>query len=115
LTIIDDKVWIATLSGIRAFDRKTGSALVQLGYHGYLNCKNVLALAGNDKYLWIGTTKGLIRYDYTSSRRLTFGKKEGLPNAHINCLKLEADSLWIGTPAGLTRFIWNRPERDGDY
>ncbi|NQU05162.1 MAG: hypothetical protein HQ568_03645, partial [Calditrichaeota bacterium] len=52
LTIIDDKVWIATLSGIRAFDRKTGSTLVQLGYHGYLNCKNVLALAGNDKYLW---------------------------------------------------------------
>ena len=115
VTIIDDKVWIASNSGVRAVDKKTGSDVVQLGYHGYLNCKDALALAGDNNYLWIGTGSGLIRYDYHSSRRLTYGMKEGLPDDRIQCLTLEADSLWIGTPAGLTRFIWNRPERDGDY
>ncbi|MCF7810568.1 hypothetical protein K9N50_06235 [bacterium] len=113
-TIVDDKIWIASQSGVRSIDLENGTDAAHFGYHGYLECKNATALAGNGKYLWIGTTGGLIRYDHHSSRRLEFGKKEGLPHDLIQSLALEADSLWIGTPAGLTRLIWNRPERDGD-
>lgn len=60
-----------------------------------------LALDQTNK-LWIGTTRGLLRYD-GRSWRVWRDSGSGLPSDRVTALAPSGSALWVGTDAGLVR------------
>ena len=56
-----------------------------------------------DRFLWIGTTQGLVRWDGT---KLRVEAKVG--GASVRALALQGERLWVGTDTGL--FVGERSE-----
>lgn len=66
-------------------------------------------LQENDSVLWIGTTRGLLKYNVHSLRTEVFAesnlKGNGLSDRNIQSLfKDRSNSIWIGTQNGLNRY-----------
>ena len=73
-----------------------------------------------DGILWVGSTRGLFRFDPRSEKSTRYAMREGLPVEEINCLLPDdAGNLWLSTPQGISRFdtaakrFHNYDERDG--
>ena len=64
-----------------------------------------------DKYLWVGTSLGLLRYNVINSSWRKDSIADGLANNSVNDLFIDDDYIWIGTDDGLTQFYWNDPGR----
>jgi sugar lactone lactonase YvrE len=55
-----------------------------------------------DGYLWLGTRRGVVRYDGLSFRLYSPEEVPALPTGSINSLSVDAAGrLWIGTARGL--------------
>ncbi len=57
--------------------------------------------------IWMGTNRGLVRYELATGRSLLFGPMEGLPSADcVTRAMLVEDNadIWLGTVAGLVRY-----------
>ena len=79
----------------------------------------VLSLAVDSRYLWVGTDRGLSRYDKTRGRWNNFTIKDGLAHNHVLAITLDDLQVWIGTRDGVNRYeiptsTWTRyMPRDG--
>jgi ligand-binding sensor domain-containing protein/serine phosphatase RsbU (regulator of sigma subunit) len=59
---------------------------------------NILSVAFNNLYRWLGTDSGLIKTDRVTSKQLVQYKNKGLPVDRINSLySPDGKELWIGT------------------
>lgn len=71
-----------------------------------LECCSVVTIKVSDKYLWVGTDKGL----YVINKRPPFNiirhlsSANGLDHDKINCLDIAAGRVWVGTENGLNYF-----------
>ena len=58
-----------------------------------------------DGYLWMGTSKGLVRFDSVKFVTLRFAKTEEIDEQEIRQLMVAKDgTLWIGSAGGLTSY-----------
>jgi ligand-binding sensor domain-containing protein/AraC-like DNA-binding protein len=58
-----------------------------------------------DGYLWIGTSRGLVRFDGVKFVVQRFAEKEEIYSHEIRCLFVDRQgSLWIGSSVGLTLY-----------
>ena len=79
----------------------------------------VLSLAVDSHYLWVGTDRGLSRYDKAGGRWDNFTVKDGLAHNHVLSIVLDGAHVWIGTRDGVSRYeiptgTWRRyMPRDG--
>ena len=79
----------------------------------------VLSLAVDARYLWVGTDRGLSRYDKAQGRWNNFTVKDGLAHNHVLSIALDEFQVWIGTRDGVSRYeiptsTWTRyMPRDG--
>ncbi len=79
----------------------------------------VLSLAVDSRYLWVGTDRGLSRYDKAQGRWDNFTMKDGLAHNHVLSIALDDLQVWIGTRDGVSRYeidtnTWRRyMPRDG--
>jgi ligand-binding sensor domain-containing protein/signal transduction histidine kinase len=96
----DGKVWLGTRArGLFYLDRGRIFAVAKGLPDRKINC--LLGLENGE--LWIGTDKGVVRWNGTQLTR------DGVPPAvqHIQVLSMTRDrdsNIWLGTPAGLLRF-----------
>lgn len=64
---------------------------------------NCLAVSGAT--LWVGTAKGLIKYDVVTKKQILFEVSNGLIDENITSLTTDfKGNLWIGTKTGLMKF-----------
>ncbi len=79
----------------------------------------VLSLAVDSRYLWVGTDRGLSRYDKMQGCWDNFTVKDGLAHNHVLSIALDNLQVWIGTRDGVSRYeiptsTWTRyMPRDG--
>ena len=79
----------------------------------------VLSLAVDSRYLWVGTDRGMSRYDKTQGRWDNFTVNDGLAHNHVLSIALDDHQVWIGTRDGVSRYqmdtnTWTRyMPRDG--
>ena len=79
----------------------------------------VLSLAVDSQYVWVGTDRGLSRYDKQRDEWDNFTVKDGLAHNTVVSIALDGDLVWIGTRDGVSCFemnknIWTRyMPRDG--
>ena len=61
-------------------------------------------------YIWIGTAKGLVRYDKRSKNLQTYNAANGLPDDFVAGLSVDAgeDNVWIATLGGLAQLDINK-------
>lgn len=60
-------------------------------------------------YLWIGTTKGLVRYDGIDFKKILFTGDEAIDSQDIFALFADRNGIiWAGTAVGLIRYDYNR-------
>ena len=85
----------------------------------YLLSNRVLSLAVDSGYVWIGTDRGLSRYDKQRGQWVNFTVKDGLAHNSVLSIALDEDWVWIGTKDGANRYhmktnTWRRyMPRDG--
>ena len=79
----------------------------------------ILSLAVDSRYLWVGTDRGLSRYDKMQGRWNNFTVRDGLAHNHVLSIALDDLQVWIGTRDGVSRYAmdantWTRyMPRDG--
>ena len=89
------------------------------GLTSQLLSDHVLSLAVGSRYLWVGTDRGLSRYDKVGGRWDNFTVKDGLAHNHVLSIALDDLQVWIGTRDGVSRYemdtnTWGRyMPRDG--
>ena len=66
-----------------------------------LNTRNIKVLKAGKKYLWVGSNKGLIRYDIEGKKNKVYNNKNKLLSNGIFSVFLDNDDWpWIGTYGG---------------
>jgi len=67
-----------------------------------LNTRNIKALQAGDNYLWIGTNKGLIRYDLENEKNIqVYDNKNKLLSNGVFKISLDKNGMpWVGTYGG---------------
>ncbi len=108
------KLWIGTeSSGLLIFDGDTVIRSIRTDDGILSNLIKLLAI-DNDNNIYIGTNKGLNKYDPEKNRFYGYSKKDGFTGIETNYLASCNDSkgkLWFGTVEGLTCYD---PERDNN-
>jgi len=99
------EIWFARELGIEYFDLKTGE-FTAFG-SVFLGNRQALAVSPGDSLVWIGTDRGLYKFERAINRWARFTKEDGLPSNKINSIYRDGDYLWLGTDGGLCRFYWN--------
>ena len=89
------------------------------GVTSQLLSDRVLSLAVDSRYLWIGTDRGLSRYDKARGQWDNFTVRDGLAHNQVLSIALDELRVWIGTRDGVSRYemdtdTWTRyMPRDG--
>ena len=109
----DGDVWFAGIDGVVHVDKNLLELETFLTRHELGNSVPH-RIAFTDDFLWIGTDKGLYRYEDSNDRWKQYTVYEGLISDYVNDMVLEGDYLWIATPEGVTRFYWNNDKRIRD-
>ena len=66
----------------------------------------VLSIAFHRNYFWLGTDRGLVKYDPALGDAVVYTAKDGLVGSAVFEIFPEGDWLWLGTDAALVRFRW---------
>ena len=101
-----DYVWLATEgNGVKryhlasgtwtSFDERTGLLLNHISERG---------LAVDEKYVWVGTPRGLNRYDKQTESWTYFMKMDSLIGREVKALAVDDRYIWCGTDEGLSRY-----------
>ncbi len=91
----------------------------EAGTTSQLLSDRVLSLAIDSRYVWVGTDRGLSRYDKQGGQWNSFTVKDGLAHNTVLSIALDDDLVWIGTQDGANRYhmetnTWTRyMPRDG--
>ena len=70
----------------------------------HLLSDRVLSLAVDSRYVWVGTDRGLSRYDKVGHRWDNFTVKDGLVHNTILSIASDGDQIWIGTRDSANRY-----------
>lgn len=99
-------VWF-TVHNLGLFRLDKNNRMVVYGKESGLTASNVMAmLEDTGGYIWIGTEKGVFRFNPRTETFICFSKKDYLPSVQINhnaCFK-EGDRMYFGTTDGLVYF-----------
>jgi len=112
ITLIEDpmgRIWTGSAAGLGLFENETGRYIKISGASGAHIV--VSLLIENEKYLWIGTERGVFRLDLDAFDPMASGKppfeyysqKDGLPSLECNANAIYQDSkgnIWFGTAGG---------------
>lgn len=105
----DGTLWIATADqGIIGYRNNRVTAVIKDSNGLSSNICKTLFL--QNKYLWVGTNKGLSKVDISDAAYpvMKYSTSDGLPSDIINAVYVEDSIVYVGSPAGLTLFKENK-------
>jgi len=101
-------LWFAGIDGVVHLDSNLNEIETLLSRHDLgLRVPHRIALIGSN--LWIGTDKGVARYNRETSIWTDFDVLDGLMDNYISDMVVDGDHIWFATPRGATRYFWNNP------
>jgi hypothetical protein len=114
-----DNIWFGgerdedQAEGITRYDTRSEEwSYYEARYQSGLPSAEVTAIAADERFVWFGTSQGLIRYDKEGDSFTRFSTFSGLENDLVTCLETIPDGLWVGTIAGvnLLQFKGGKPD-----
>ena len=116
----DDYLWLAVPNdGLRRFHFASGTWAVFKDLKGLLhNHVDEYGLAVDDDYVWVGTLRGLSRYDKQKESWTPFTAMPTLSGRTIRTVDTDERFVWVGTDNGLSRYdtdlgTWKRYQQEG--
>jgi ligand-binding sensor domain-containing protein len=116
LLLDGDNLWFGGRSfysqdlGITRYNRKEGRwDYFESRTLKELSNRDVTCMEKDTRYVWFGSTNGLLRYDKRNDRFKSYDSFKGLWNNEVTALKSDEGLLWIGTSWGLNYYL---PKRD---
>ncbi|MCD8292851.1 MAG: response regulator [Prevotellaceae bacterium] len=105
-----DTLWVGTIDGLVCMNIKTGATDLYTTSHGL--CSNTIRSisASEDGKLWLGTNRGLCKFDTRTHECVNFYESDGLQGNEFNrgATFIDADgTVYLGGNNGITYF---RPE-----
>ncbi|MFH1859710.1 MAG: Ig-like domain-containing protein [bacterium] len=97
-------VWFAGYGGVLRFD-KANSTFRRLTTNDGLIDTHINAIAKDDEYIYLGTSRGVSRYSRINQ---TWTNIPHLNNIVIYSIDTEDDAIWFGTEQGLYRYDKNK-------
>ena len=97
--------WITYTSGIEIKPMITSKRFANT-----LVSDEVWCIAVDDRYVWIGTQRGVSRYDKRKDIWDTFTTKDGLVRDAVTSIAIGGDEVWFGTSGGIS--VYNRKTQD---
>ena len=77
--------------------------LLSQEYANSLIDNRVTSIAVGDRYVWVGTERGISRYDMKKEVWVTYAKQEGLHHDKVSSICIDGDWVWFGTESGVSR------------
>jgi ligand-binding sensor domain-containing protein len=101
-----DYLWIGTDGeGVKRFHMASGTWTTFDQSTGLLmNDVNNHSLKVDDRYVWVGTRRGLSRYDKITESWTNFTKREALAHDRVYAVAADDRYVWCGTSEGLSRY-----------
>ncbi|MBN1783236.1 response regulator [bacterium] len=109
----EKNVWVATVHGLYTLSRQN----LEEGHFEFseyitgedsasLPESHVITIFEDSRgIIWLGTIRGLCRFDVKRRRFVLFGTNHGLASNHVNAITEDKQGhLWIGTLKGISRF-----------
>jgi len=104
IEVYNNDVMVSTKQGVWNFNNRS-KIWTELADASVFAGKEIKAMARNDKYIFLATNEGFIRYDI-NDRFIRDYQYEFL--GKINDLKVEKNYLWLATTNGLIKFKWTK-------
>jgi signal transduction histidine kinase/ligand-binding sensor domain-containing protein len=102
------KIWIGTYGGgMNVLDKKTKKIRYLTKKDGLCDDAIYTIMPENDSILWLGTNKGLSRFNTRQESFMNFEKNDGMPSEEFNMLSVYKNSnneIFMGTVAGMISF-----------
>ncbi len=99
--------WIA-VADYRGFAWKTvDSRDWQTLYADHYRHGTVYSIVRHGDFWWLGTDRGLVKFQPEPFKVVRYTSKEGLPGRAVYDVIPEGDWLWLGTDLALVRFLWH--------
>jgi ligand-binding sensor domain-containing protein len=110
ISVIASEVWVATANGVLVYDQEDGKSksFVLTWTGGYVPT----TIHAGSQFVWVGTPSGLYRYRRSTGEWISYTTTDGLLDNRVQVVEGFGDDLLVGTASGLTRFYWNRPDRN---
>lgn len=101
----DEYIWYGLSNGLRRYSKKRKiNKWVLFSTRDTSGCNDVVALALDGDYLWLGTSRtGAVRYNKKDNRWETFTTQNGLLSNYVKAIAIDEDSVWLGTDNGVSR------------
>jgi ligand-binding sensor domain-containing protein len=112
-------VWLGTNGGICKFPRMSDnlndwvsytsgvsitSEVMSKEYAATLVSNEVWCMDADKDDIWVGTMRGISRYNKRKDIWTTYTTEIGLPNNEISSLCIDGDTVWFGNNSGVTRY-----------
>jgi hypothetical protein len=68
-------------------------------------------VADNATLLYVGSTRGLVRWDLTTGKHAVLTTKEGLPDNRIAAVAVDTSAVWVATAKGVVRLAGRGVEK----
>ncbi|MBD3183791.1 hypothetical protein GF312_16020 [Candidatus Poribacteria bacterium] len=114
-------VWMGTNNGLGKFPRMSDNINAWVSYTSgieirqtamtkeYANAlvsNEVWCVDADEDYIWIGTMRGVSRYDKGKDMWVTLTVEDGLPTNEIGSVKVDGQNVWFGSNDGIT--VYNK-------
>ena len=117
-----DYMWIGTDGdGVKRFHMASGTWTTFDYSTGLLmNDVNNNSLKVDERYVWVGTRRGLSRYDKITESWTNFTKRDALADDRVFAVVADDRYVWCGTSEGLSRYdktygAWRNYRHGGDF
>ena len=93
----DPNVWVSYTSGLEI---KAGTMTKE--YANTLVSNEVWAVAADRDYIWVGTMRGVSRYNKEADTWTTYTTENGLASNEVSSIYVDGKSVWFGSDNGVT-------------
>ncbi len=121
-----NNIWVGTNSGIGKYPRTADDLNAWIAYTSgteiqpssvskefaeSLVTDEIWCITASRKHVWVGTRRGISKYDIGRDIWKTITEEDGLASNEISCIAIDGHRVWFGSDQGVT--LYN--ERSGDW
>ena len=114
-----DSIWVGTNSGIGKYPRTADDRNAWITYTSgteiqpsavskefaeSLVTDQIWCITASKKHVWVGTRRGVSRYDINRDIWKTITMEDGLASDEISCIAIDGDNVWFGSDRGVTLY-----------
>ena len=114
-----NSIWVGTNSGIGKYPRTADDLNAWITYTSgteiqpsavskefaeSLVTDQIWCITASKRHVWVGTRRGVSKYDVGRDIWKTITKEDGLASDEVSCIAIDGDNVWFGSDRGVTLY-----------